>query len=78
LLGFRLSNKPNEKSVDRKGKKSHLLKIFCRQRELVTIMASTNAIDKFIQPMATFKGKEYHSEFTDDFPNTMIFCQDLL
>jgi hypothetical protein len=50
-------------------------KFFCKQKELVTIMASTNATDNFIQPMATFKGKEYRSEIADDFPNAMFVAK---
>ena len=38
-------------------------------------MASTNATDNFIQPMATFKGKEYRSEIADDFPNAMFVAK---
>jgi len=74
LLGFQLSNKPNEKSVGPEGKQSRVRKIFCRQRDLVTIMACTNANDNFIQPVATFKGKECNSELADDFPNIVFFA----
>ena len=45
-------------------------------RELVTIMALTSASDNFIQPVATFKGKECHSEFTEDFPYAMFVAKN--
>jgi hypothetical protein len=72
--GFQPSNKPNEKRVGPEGKQNHVLKIFCRKRDLVTIMACTNASDNFFQPVARFKEKECPSEFSGDFPNIVFFA----
>jgi hypothetical protein len=45
-----------------------------RETLLLTIMVCTNANDNFIQTVATFKGKECHSELADDFPNIVFFA----
>jgi hypothetical protein len=53
-------------------KQNRVLQNFCGKPELLTIVASTKAVGKFVSPMAIFKGKQTHSEFTEGFANSSL------
>ena len=75
--GCQMNNKPNKKLFAEKGCRAVYSQTCVERGELVTILACTNAIGNFIPPMAIFKGKKYHSEFSDGFPNgTLVKMSD--
>lgn len=67
--GCAMNNKPIKKVFAEKGSKAVYSQTCVERGELVTILACTNATGNFIPPMAIFKGKKFHKEFSDGFPN---------
>ncbi|XP_069703714.1 uncharacterized protein [Periplaneta americana] len=64
-----MNNKPTRKLFAEKGTRTVYLQTCVESGEVVTILACTNATGNFIPPMAIFKGKKFHKEFADGFPN---------
>ncbi|XP_063241227.1 uncharacterized protein LOC134541602 [Bacillus rossius redtenbacheri] len=67
--GFPLNNKPASKILAQKGSPTVVSQTCVERGENVTVVACTNAVGNYIPPFVIFKGKRYHKEYKDGFPN---------
>ena len=75
--GCPMNNKPSNKVITLKGSK-HVVSHTCVERgENVTVAVCTNAIGQYIPPFVIMKGKRFHNEYQDGFPNgTKVVMSD--